>query len=113
MPSLLFEFVGETRIIQSQYAGGMLLPPVQTLVATLIFAFWQKCKRVSPLGQSKMKMADNSPLTRRSVKQRSVGSTHVNMPSTAVTDAPHIKIIPYTTHRVNKVTVKQSLSQLR
>ena len=38
-----------TRKIQSQYAGGILLQPVQKLVATLIFARppqGQKCKRV-------------------------------------------------------------------
>ena len=34
----------------------------------------------------------NSPLTRRSVKQRSVGSTHIKMSSTAVTDAPYNKL---------------------
>ena len=36
-------------MIQSQYAGGMLLQPVQKLVATLFFARLtegQKCKRV-------------------------------------------------------------------
>ena len=36
-------------MIKSQYAGGILLQPVQTLVATLIFARLtegQKCKRV-------------------------------------------------------------------
>ena len=40
---------GGTRKIQSQYAGGILLQPVQKLVATLIFACLtegQKCKRV-------------------------------------------------------------------
>ncbi len=39
-----------TRKIKSQYAGGILLQPVQKLVATLIFARppqRQKCKRVS------------------------------------------------------------------
>ena len=39
-----------TRKIQSQYAGGILLQPVQKLVATLIFARplqGQKCKRIS------------------------------------------------------------------
>jgi hypothetical protein len=38
-----------TRKIKSQYAGGILLQPVQKLVATLIFARLtqgQKCKRV-------------------------------------------------------------------
>ena len=38
-----------TRKIKSQYAGGILLQPVQKLVATLIFARptqGQKCKRV-------------------------------------------------------------------
>ena len=29
-----------------QYAGGMLLPPVQTLVATIIFARGRKCKQI-------------------------------------------------------------------
>ena len=38
MPSLHFSFECETRKIKSQYAGGILLPPVQTLVATFIFA---------------------------------------------------------------------------
>ena len=64
-------------------------------------------------GSSMMWMIDNSPLTRRSVKQRSVGSTHIMMPSTAVTDAPHNKIISCTMWRVNKISDKQSLSQLR
>jgi len=38
-----------TRRSQMQYAGGILLPPVQTLVATLFFARptqGQKCNRV-------------------------------------------------------------------
>ena len=38
-----------TRKIKSQYAGGILLQPVQKLVATIIFARppqGQKCKRV-------------------------------------------------------------------
>ena len=39
----------ETRKIKSQYAGGISLPPVQTLVTTSICAFWRRCKRVSPL----------------------------------------------------------------
>jgi len=29
-----------------QHAGGMLLPPVQKLVASSIFAKWQKCKQI-------------------------------------------------------------------
>ena len=47
----LFLNSGETRKIKSQYAGGILLPPVQTLVATSICAL-RRCKRVSPLGHS-------------------------------------------------------------
>ena len=39
MPSLHFSFECETRKIKSQYAGGILLPPVQTLVATSICAY--------------------------------------------------------------------------
>ena len=50
MPSLHFSFECETRKIKSQYAGGILLPPVQTLVATSICAYRRRCKRVSPLG---------------------------------------------------------------
>jgi hypothetical protein len=42
----------EIRIIQSQYAGGILLPPVSKLVATFIFAIGQKCKRISALRHS-------------------------------------------------------------
>jgi len=48
MPPFYFCADG-TRTIQSQYAGGILLQPVQKLVATLIFARptqGQKCKRV-------------------------------------------------------------------
>ena len=50
----LFCLMSETRTIQSQYAGGILLQPVQKLVATLIFTRLpqgQKCKRV-PSGVS-------------------------------------------------------------
>jgi len=46
---LLFFAAEGTRKIKSQYAGGILLPPVQKLVATLIFARppqGRKCKRV-------------------------------------------------------------------
>ena len=46
-----------TRKIQSQYAGGILLQPVQKLVATIMFARppqGQKCKRV-PSGVPKKK----------------------------------------------------------
>ena len=39
MPSLHFSFECETRKIKSQYAGGILLPPAQTLVATSICAY--------------------------------------------------------------------------
>ena len=34
LPSFYFIIEKETRIIKSQYAGGILLPPVQKLVAT-------------------------------------------------------------------------------
>jgi hypothetical protein len=47
-----------TRKIKSQYAGGILLQPVQKLVATLIFARppqGQKCKRV-PSGVPRKKL---------------------------------------------------------
>ena len=53
MPFLLISFGGETRNIKSQYAGGILLPPVQKLVATSICAYRRRCKRVSPLGPEK------------------------------------------------------------
>jgi len=45
-----FVMSGETRKIKSQHAGGMLLPPVQKLVATAIFSpiREKKCIRVSP-----------------------------------------------------------------
>ena len=50
IPLFILHFVqGGTRKIKSQYAGGILLQPVQKLVATLIFARLtqgQKCKRV-------------------------------------------------------------------
>ena len=50
MHSVFYLFIGiGTRKVKSQYAGGILLPPVQKLVATLIFARptqGQKCKRV-------------------------------------------------------------------
>jgi len=48
-----FYFMPEKRLEQSQmqYAGGILLQPVQTLVASSIFfPLGRKCKRVSPLG---------------------------------------------------------------
>jgi hypothetical protein len=35
-------FTEEIRIIKSQHPGGVLLPPVQKLVATSIFCRWQK-----------------------------------------------------------------------
>ena len=37
----------EIRMTQMQHPGGVLLPPVRKLVATIIFAFRQKCKRIS------------------------------------------------------------------
>ena len=53
-----------TRMIKSQYAGGILLQPVQKLVATLIFARppqGQKCKRVSS-GVPRSKATQTSPV---------------------------------------------------
>ena len=47
--SFIYALEEGTRMIKSQYAGGILLQPVQKLVATLIFARptqGQKCKRV-------------------------------------------------------------------
>ena len=47
--SFIYALEEGTRTIKSQYAGGILLQPVQKLVATLIFARppqGQKCKRV-------------------------------------------------------------------
>ena len=43
--------------------------------------------------QNKNRASNGSPLTRRSVKQRSVGSTHIKMPSTAAAEKLGIKNI--------------------
>ena len=54
-------------MIKSQYAGGILLQPVQTLVATIIFARLtegQKCKRV-PSGVPKREGPEKSGVDAR------------------------------------------------
>ena len=71
-----------TRMIKSQYAGGILLQAVQKLVATLIFARppqGQKCKRVPsgvppPSGrlQSLSRFADSSLCTREPLLLRNI-----------------------------------------
>ena len=54
------------------------------VVANEMLAARGKEAKVS--GKKKNRAINGSPLTRRSVKQRSVGSTHVNMSSTAAAE---------------------------
>ena len=53
MPSLHFSFECETRKIKSQYAGGILLPPVQTPVATSICAYGADANESRHLGRNR------------------------------------------------------------
>jgi len=50
------EFESKTRRSKTQQSGGLLLTPVQALVATSIFLSLgkEKCKRVSPLGPNEI-----------------------------------------------------------
>ena len=56
-----FLVMAGTRIIQSQYAGGILLPPVQKLVATSIFAPCGAKMQTSPVSGGEARKPSGYP----------------------------------------------------